>query len=141
GSTVSAVVEGKLATLHVVGVATSAEFASATDPRTGLPDPRQFGVAWMDGEALAKATGMVGSFNDVAIQLAVGADEQETIRRIDALLEPYGGLGAVGRSDQPSSRLVDQKIAQLRRLARSLPIVFLGVASFLLNVLLSRIVG
>ena len=29
------------------------------------------------------------------------------------VLEPYGGLGAVGRADQPSAKLVDQKIAQL----------------------------
>ena len=47
----------------------------------------------------------------------------------------------MGRADQPSSRLVDQKIGQLRRLARTLPVIFLGVAAFLLHVLLSRIVG
>ena len=47
----------------------------------------------------------------------------------------------MGRSDQPSSKLVDQKIAQLQRLARTMPIIFLGVAAFLLHVLLSRIVG
>ncbi|MFI5301531.1 MAG: ABC transporter permease, partial [Polyangiales bacterium] len=34
-----------------------------------------------------------------------------------------------------------QKIEQLERLARTLPVIFLGVASFLLHVLLSRIVG
>ena len=71
----------------------------------------------------------------------MGADEQETIDRVDGVLEPYGGLGAVGRADQPSSRLVDQKVGQLQKTARTLPIIFLGVAAFLLHVLLSRIVG
>jgi putative ABC transport system permease protein len=141
GSALTAVIEGRRAKLRVVGVAVSPEFVWASEPRTGLPDPWHFGVAWMDGDALAKATGLVGSFNDVAIQSAVGADEQETIQRVDTILEPYGGLGAVGRDFQPSSRLVDQKIGQLHKVARTLPVVFLGVAGFLLHVLLSRIVG
>lgn len=141
GSAVTAVIDGRRARLKVVGVAVSPEFVWASDPHTGLPDPWHYGVAWMDGSALARATGLAGGFNDVAIQLAVGADAAETIDRVDALLEPYGGLGAVGRADQPSSKLVDQKIAQLGRLATTLPTIFLGVASFLLHVLLSRIVG
>jgi putative ABC transport system permease protein len=141
GSTASAVINGRLATLRIVGIAVSPEFVWASEPRTGLPDPWHFGVAWMDGDALAKAMGLVGAFNDVSIQLAVGADEAETIRRVDAILEPYGGLGAVGRADQPSAKLVEQKIGQLARMARTLPVIFLGVAAFLLHVLLSRIVG
>ncbi len=141
GTRIKAVIDGRLAALTVVGVAMSPEFVWAASPRTGLPDPWHFGVAWMDEDALSRATGIVGGFNDVAIQLGVGADTEETIRRVDAILEPYGGLGAVGRADQPSSKLVDQKIAQLRKLATTLPVVFVGVASFLLHVLLSRIVG
>jgi putative ABC transport system permease protein len=141
GSAVSAVIHGRLANLKVVGIAVSPEFVWASEPRTGLPDPWHFGIAWMDGDALAEATGTVGGFNDAAIQLAVGADVRETIDRVDTILEPYGGLGAVDRGDQPSNRLVDQKIAQLARLSRTLPVIFLGVASFLLHVLLSRIVG
>jgi putative ABC transport system permease protein len=141
GSTVSAVINGRLGKLRVVGVANSPEFVWASNPHTGLPDPWHFGVAWMDADALAEATGLVGAFNDVAIQLAVDADEAETLRRVDAILEPYGGLGAVGRADQPSAKLLEQKVAQLARLARTLPLVFLGVASFLLNILLSRIVA
>ncbi len=141
GATVSAVIHDRLAKLRVVGIAVSPEFVWAASPRTGLPDPWHYGVAWMDASALAKAMGLDGAFNDAVLQLAVGADEQETLRRVDAILEPYGGLGAVGRVDQPSAKLVDQKIGQLRKVARSMPLVFLGVAAFLLHVLLSRIVG
>jgi putative ABC transport system permease protein len=95
----------------------------------------------MDEDALSKATGFVGAFNDVSIQLATGADEAEALRRVDYVLEPYGGLGTVSRADQPATKLVDQKIGQLGRLSTSLPAIFLGVAAFLLDVLLSRIVG
>lgn len=141
GSSLIAVIAGRRVVFHVVGVAISPEFVWAPAPRTGLADPRHFGVVWMDGEALAKSTGLVGAFDDAMIQLAVGADPQETIERVDHLLEPYGGLGAVARDDQPSVKLIDQKLGQLARLARSLPALFLAIATFLLNVLLSRIVG
>jgi putative ABC transport system permease protein len=141
GATLTVIIEGRLAKLRVVGVAVSPEFVWAAEPRLGLPDPWHFGVAWMDEGALTKAMGLVGGFNDLAIQLAVDADERETIGRVDTILEPYGGLGAVGRSDQASSKLLDQKVAQLGRAARTMPVVFLGIAAFLLHILLSRIVG
>ena len=141
GAEIVAVVNERRAVLRVVGIAVAPEFAYAAVPRTGLPDPKHFGIVWMAEDALAKATDRVGAFNDVALKLAAFADEAETIRRVDRILEPYGGLGAVGRADQPSAKLVDQKIAQLDKLAKTLPVVFLGIASFLLNVLLARIVG
>lgn len=141
GARLTAVINGRRATLRIVGIATSPDFSIAQAPRTGLPDPRHFCVVWMDDEALSKATGLVGAFNDVSLRLATGADEAEAIRRVDQILEPYGGLGAVGRADQPSTKLVDQKIGQLGHLSTSLPAIFVAVAAFLVNVLLSRIVG
>ncbi len=141
GTSIRAVINGRRATLRVVGVAVSPEFVYAFDPHKGLPDSWHYGIVWMDGDALRKATGLVGAFDDVVIQLAVGADEREVIARVDRVLEPYGGLGAVGRADQPSARLLDQKVEQLHKMSRTLPVMFLGVACFLLHVLLSRIVG
>ncbi len=140
GSTLSAVINERRARLRVVGVAVAPDFAF-TFAHTGLPDPRHFGIVWMDEGALAKAMGAVGAFNDVALELGAHADGAETLRRVDDVLEPYGGLGAIGRADQVSAKLVDQKIEQLAKLARTLPVIFLGIACFLLNVLLSRIVG
>lgn len=140
GDAITAVLNERRAKLRIVGVGVSPEFVYLPS-QTGLPDPRHFGVVWMGEDALAKATDMVGAFDDVAIQLTATGDEPETLRAVDRILEPYGGLGAVGRADQPSAKLVDQKIAQQRKLATTLPAVFLAIASFLLNVLLSRIVG
>ncbi|MFI5301673.1 MAG: ABC transporter permease, partial [Polyangiales bacterium] len=116
GESITAVINERRSRLRVVGVAVSPEFAFAAS-RSGFPDPRHFGIAWMSEDALGKATNMVGAFDDVSLRLAVGADEIETIRSVDRLLERYGGLGAIGREDQPSAKLVDQKIEQLERLA------------------------
>ena len=140
GATITAVINERRAKLRVVGIAVSPEFTFAMGHAV-MPDPRHFGIIWMDEDALSKAMGFVGAFNDVSLQLGVGADVEETIRRVDQALEPYGGLGAVGRADQPSAKLVEQKIGQLGKLSKTLPVIFLGIAAFLLNVLLSRIVG
>jgi putative ABC transport system permease protein len=136
----NAIINGRRAKLRLAGLATSPEYLYVM-PKAGLLDPIHYGIAWMDGSALARAMGMSGEFNDVAIQLIAGADVQEVIHRVDVLLEPYGGLGAVGREDQQSVRLVDKKIVQQQAMAIFLPGIFLAVSAFLLNVLLTRIVG
>ncbi|MFO0725369.1 MAG: ABC transporter permease [Myxococcota bacterium] len=141
GDALTAVINGRRAKLRVVGTAVAPDYALALSPRTGLTDPRHFGVVWMDAGALAEATDLLGFFNDLSLELGAGADLKETLGRVDRLLEPYGGVGALGRSDQMSARLVEQKVSGLRRLSRTLPVIFLGIAVFLLNVLLSRIVG
>jgi putative ABC transport system permease protein len=82
---------------------------------------------------------MTGAFNDLVVRLAPGASEREVIDRIDEILRPYGGLGAYARSDQISNRLVSDEITQLRSTASFVPTVFLGVAAFLLNILLARL--
>src|SRR5690606_21790580 len=55
-----------------------------------------------------------------------------------ALLEPYGGLGAVGREDQVSHRILSQEINQQKIFGTVLPTIFLLVAAFILNVVLHR---
>ncbi|HTQ07868.1 MAG TPA: ABC transporter permease, partial [Polyangiaceae bacterium] len=140
GATLTAVINERRAKLRVVGVAVSPEFAFVLG-QAGLPDPKHFGIIWMDEAALAKAMGAVGAVSEVALRLGPKTDAGEILRRVDQLLEPYGGLGAILRADQISAKLVDQKIEQLAKLARTLPVIFLGVAAFLLHVLLSRIVG
>jgi putative ABC transport system permease protein len=90
---------------------------------------------------LGAAFNMQGAFNDVSLTLSPDASEAEVLRRVDRLLEPYGGLGAHGRSDQLSHRFLSDEMQQLRRMATIMPTIFLGVAGFLLSVVMSRLVG
>jgi putative ABC transport system permease protein len=106
-----------------------------------MHDDARYGVLWVDRRGLASAFGMVGAFNDVALRLAPGASEREVIARVDATLERYGGLGAVGRGDQSSHHFVKGELEELSTWATLLPSIFVGVAAFLLNVVLSRLIG
>ena len=70
-----------------------------------------------------------------------GADEREVISRLDQLLDRYGCLGAYGRADQISFRFLTDELGELRAYGLILPTLFLCIVAFLLNVLLSRLVG
>ena len=94
----------------------------------------------MDNEALAAVYDLDGAFNDVALTLMRGASEQDVIDRLDIILERYGGVGAYGRENQTSHQFISEEIKQLRGTGMVAPIIFLGVAAFLLNVTISRLV-
>src|SRR5262249_54447657 len=104
-------------------------------------DDKRFGVFWMSYQPLAAAYNMEGAFNDIALSLEPGADEAGVLERLDRLTEPYGGLGAYGREDQISHRFLSDELKQLRTTGLIIPAVFLGVAAFLLNVVLSRLIS
>jgi putative ABC transport system permease protein len=142
GDTLAAVINGRRRTLDVVGVALSPEFVYEVDPSAGfLTDERLFGVLWMARRPLAAAADMTGGFNDIVLALAPGASERAVLAELDRLLEPWGGRGAYGRGDQISNRLVSDEMTQLRGSASTVPLVFLGVAAFLLHIVLLRLVA
>ena len=89
---------------------------------------------------MARAFDMQGAFNEVVLTLAPGASEPAVIAELDRLLEPWGGRGAYGRRDQPSHRFLEDELAEQRTLAITVPLVFFGIAAFLLNVVLGRLV-
>jgi putative ABC transport system permease protein len=140
GDQVLAVVNGRKQPLRLVGVALSPEYIYQFAPGELLPDARRFGVLWMGYTELAAAFNMQGAFNDVAFTLTPDAIEAGVLRRLDRLTGPYGGLGAFGRADQPSHQFVTNEIKELRGMALVVPAIFLAVAAFLLNVVVSRLI-
>jgi putative ABC transport system permease protein len=142
GDTVSAILNGRRRTLDIVGIALSPEFIYEVSPSSGFfTDERLFGVLWMRRPAVAAARNMEGAFNELTLRLAPGASEREVLERVDDVLEPYGGLGAYGRADQISNRILSDEIAQNRATATIVPVVFLSVAAFLLHIVLMRLVA
>ena len=139
GARLSALINGRQRELVVAGIALSPEYVFAG--LWGMPDQRGFGVFWIDQEALAAAFDMVGAFNRVAIKLAPGVDERGVIEAVQRTLERYGGREAHGRAEQTSHAMLDAEIKEQHVLGTVLPAIFFGVAAFLLNVVISRLVA
>jgi putative ABC transport system permease protein len=138
GNQVPAVINGRLRRLTIVGVALSPEFVYSIRPGELVPDDQRYGVLWMGEDALAAAFDMEGGFNDVVLALAPGASTDEVIARLDRVLAPYGGLGAIPRALQLSNWTVQNELSQLQTFGLLLPSIFLLVAAFILNVALTR---
>ena len=136
GDSVRAIINGQRQTVHLVGTAISPEYVFAS--RGGAPDDQTFGVWWIDHERLLHAADLQGAFNQAALRLHPGASEPAVKERVDRVLEPYGALGAVGRDQQLSARIVSDELSQLKVMGTVLPAIFLAVAMFILNVVVSR---
>jgi len=139
GGTIAAIINGRMKELRIVGVAFSPEYVFQIKPGDMLPDPKHFGILWMEQEALSTAYDMHDGFNDISIALTRGASVEDVIQHVDKLMEPYGCLGAYGRKDQLSNLLLESDIQGLRTAGMIAPTIFLCVAAFLLNVVLTRL--
>lgn len=139
GDEIGALVNGRQRRLRIVGTALSPEYIFAG--LWGMPDMRGFGVFWVDREALAAAYDMRGAFNRVAVRLAPGASAEAARAGLAQRLAAYGGRDVHGREQQVSHQMLDNEIKEQRVLGTVLPAIFLGVAAFLLNVVVTRLVG
>ena len=141
GDSLHVIINGKRKRLHIVGTGGSPEFVHQLRPGGMFPDYERYGVMWMGRTALSNAFDMQGAFNYAVLTLTRDANEQTVIDSIDDILKPYGGIGAFAREYQPSHRFLAQELDQLENLSGLFPIIFLGVAAFLLNVVVTRLVG
>jgi putative ABC transport system permease protein len=137
GDRFSLLMNGRYQRVTVTGIALSPAYIFAAS-RGGFSDDTTFAVIWMPRERLAAAYDMQGAFNDIAIRLQRGANERAVITELDRLLASYGSTGAYLRDNQTSHRSLTQEINEQRVFGTVLPSIFLAVAVFLLQVLLSR---
>lgn len=141
GDSLGAVLNGRWRQLQIVGIALSPEYVLEMRGGEIFPDSRRYGILWIDEDAAAATFGMQGAWTDASLRLAPDASPRAVVAQVDAILARYGSLGAYARELQPSYRLLTDEIRQARTFATMMPVVFLGVAAFLVNIVLSRIVA
>ncbi len=141
GDKLGATIDGRRKMLTIVGIALSPEYIYQIAPGAMFPDYQRYGVLWMARKPLATAYDMDGAFNDVTLTLSQGTHVETLLDQLDDLLKPYGGIGAIARKDQLSNRFLSEELKQQRTIATVFPVIFFGVAAFLLNVVLSRLVS
>lgn len=140
-SSVQAVINGRRRALRIVGTAISPEHSYAVPPGSLYPEDERYGILWMSERVLGPAYDMEGAFNEVALSLGPGVERAGVLARLDDLLEPYGGLGAYDRSEQLSAKILADELEQNRVMGTVIPAIFLGVAAFLLHMVLGRLIA
>ncbi len=140
GDGIDALIYGTRERLTIVGIGLAPNYIYVLPPGDLIPDDTRFGIFWMGREALEAATDRTEAINALAVTLRRGSSEGDVIRRIDSILEPYGGTGAYGREDHMSHAFLDSELAQLEAMTTVIPPVFLLVATFLVYIVLGRMI-
>ena len=140
GDSLQVLLAGKKRKLIISGVGLSAEYVYALSPVAPLPDDKHFGIFWVRQEDMESWTSMNGSLNSLQIQVEDYRYLEELKRKLDILLQPYGSIQSYDRSQQVSHIFVQDEIRQQRVMAIIVPFIFLSVAMFILNIILSRVI-
>lgn len=141
GDTVRAVINGRSRQLNIVGIANSPEHSYAVPPGSLFPEDDRYGVFWMSAASLGPAYDMEGAFNELVARLEPDANTDAVLDAVDDILRPYGGLGAYLRQDQLSHQIIDNELTEIRINGTLIPAIFLGVAVFLLYLVLGRLIS
>lgn len=141
GDQFAAVINGKWKNLTITGIVLSPEFILLMKTGAMTPDFKRYGALWMSRKAISKAYDMEGAFNDVVLTLHPGTQLTDVVRDLDNILGRYGGFGAYGRKDQISHKLLSEEFKQLNTSSKIYPTIFICVAAFLLNIVMSRTIS
>ncbi len=141
GDRLRATIYGRTQWFTIVGIAVSPEYLYQVKPGALFPDYERYAIVWMNRRALAAALDMEGAFNQLTLALSPGANTADVLAALDRLLARYGGRGAQDRMNQTSYRFLYEEFRQLETMAKMFPVIFLGVAAFLLNVVFTRLIG
>lgn len=140
GASITAQIHGRRQVLHIVGFGLAPNYIYALAPGDLIPDDQRFGIFWIGRKALEAATDRREAINSLSLTLARGASQAEVIRKVDTILAPYGGTGAYGREDHLSHAFLDSELKQLDAMTRVIPPIFLLVSTFLVYVVLGRMI-
>ncbi|TGN02854.1 ABC transporter permease [Leptospira dzoumogneensis] len=141
GAKLTAVLEGKKKVLTISGIALSPEYVYVFRPGGFLPDDKHYGILWMKKESVEEIFDMSGAVNDIIFDFAPAAEKNSVLKEVDLKLATFGGLGSYDRDKLPSHSFLRDEFKQLRTTAFSIPMVFLGVAAFLLHIVSSRMIA
>ena len=140
GDEIAVTMYGAQRRFEITGLALSPEFIYAIPPGEFTVDEGAFAVMWASLESMEAAYDLDGAFNEAILTISRGASVEKLIDELDRLLALYGATGAYARADQISNKYLEEELVQLATMSTVMPPIFLSVAIFLLNIVVTRLV-
>ena len=141
GDTLKVIIEGKQATFYITGTAQSPEFIYIVRTAQDLyPSPEEFGIAFVPLSSLKVLVKERGQVNDLVFTLKKGVSFDSVKDSLQTELKSYGLQSIVPRKNQTSYAILDSEIKNIRSMTKTLPVVFLGVATIILYSMLRRLI-
>ncbi len=133
-------ISGRDYELEVVGIVSSPEYVYLMENEQNLlPAPSKFGVVYTT-ESFIKDSMGINSYNQVSFLLEDDANVEEITNLLEKKLEDFGLSRIYDAEDQLSNRMIHEEMKGLKQSARTVPLIFLGVAAFILAVMINRLV-
>ncbi len=133
-------IKGREYKFKVSAIASSPEYVYLMEnEQVLLPDPKGFGVVFIEENYLRKISGS-GYFNEIVITVNNHEQINSTKDYLEDTLDKYGVLRVIDRDEQLSNSMINEEINGLEKVSGSIPIVFLLFAGIMLATMLSRIV-
>jgi len=142
GDTIHLVLNERKQEFRVVGTAMSSEFVYVVGSGGIIPDPANFGVFYIKEELAEDLFDFQGACNEICGMLTPALRERPQILldQIETMLEPYGVAQVTPLKDQSSHFFLKSEIDNLWVFAFIIPMIFLTVAAFILNILMLRVI-
>ncbi len=140
GDKLSIISNGEIYDLSIVGIGRSAENIFTTKNASDImPDPESFGIGYTDFEFMNKILGN-DSYNSIVFSLKSGYTYEDVKQDITLRLNSYGIISQVEAKNQMSNAMMTQELDSLRAISKSLPMIFLIIASAVVYIMLRRLV-
>ena len=141
GSYIHLILNGKRKKLFVVGTAISSEHMYLTPKGSIASNPKEYGLFFIKRSYAEEVFGFHGACNEIVGFLTPNARKRSegVLKEIDRKLSSYGVFQVIARKDQFSHLALYSEMHGLQVMAVMLPMIFLGVAALVLNVLMTRL--
>jgi len=142
GDTLHLIMDGQRKKVYVIGIAISPEFIYCTPPGSIVNQPKNYGIFFMKREYMEDVFGFRGACNNVVGLLTPNARKNNpsaVLKKLANSLDENGVFVSYLRKNQFSNLTLTSELGGVKTMATFMPIMFLGVAALILNVLMIRI--
>ena len=142
GDTLHLIMDGQRKKVYVIGTAISPEFIYCTPPGSIVNQPRNFGIFFMKRDYMEDVFGFHGACNNVVGLLTPNAQQNNpsaVLKKLGDELDSAGVFTSYLRKNQFSNSTLTSEMGGVKTMATFMPIMFLGIATLILNVLMIRI--
>jgi putative ABC transport system permease protein len=141
GDRFEASINNKKYNLKIVGLGLSPEYVYIIrNIQEMVPAPERFGILWIPQTFAENAMNMGSACNSIIGTAESDDDVDAILNAADKMLDTYGVFVTWTREDMISPRFLRDELRGLETTARVLPMIFLGISSLILLVVLNRMV-
>jgi putative ABC transport system permease protein len=139
GSVLPVTIRGKNYNLVVKGVVSSTEYIYMTENEQSIiPDPKTFGVVYVREDFAMNVFSMKGNYNEILVTTKNEEVIKDVKNAIEKKYKRFGISKIYSYDEQLSYKYVEQEIDGGKKQSTTVPFIFLGVASLIMGVMISR---